>query len=154
MALAAERPTKKEGDISSVFVSLSGVKPEPLPERFHKLKQSLIAGHEDAVIASWERLLAALRRENAIVAAKGPAVLPEVSFRHLREDLRRQRDEIHRRGAVVIRGVVDEAEARAYKAEVEAYVAKNPQTKGEFSSFFFLFSSLTNSFPSGQSASL
>lgn len=133
MATATATPSsrgKKEGDISSVFVSLSGAPQAPLPDRYRVLKQSLVAGHEDAVIASWHRLLAALRRENDIVAAKGSAVLPSVEFRNLRGDLRRLRDEIQHRGAAVIRGVVDEHEARAYKDEVEAYVAQNPQTKG------------------------
>jgi len=40
---------KKEGDISSVFVSLSGATPTPLPERFTELKRVLIHGNEDPV---------------------------------------------------------------------------------------------------------
>jgi hypothetical protein len=35
----------------------------------------------------------------------------------------------------VIRGVIPEQEARAYKFEIEEYVKKNPQTKGEYPYF-------------------
>ena len=55
---------RKEGDISSVFVSLSGVTPEPLPQRFADIKRQLIQGNEDAVTASWKRLLEQLLVEN------------------------------------------------------------------------------------------
>ncbi len=39
---AASTLTKEAGDISSVFPSLSGKKPDPLPPRFSDLKKSLI----------------------------------------------------------------------------------------------------------------
>jgi hypothetical protein len=55
--------TKEAGDISSVFPSLSGKKPDPLPSRFADLKKSLIKGNEDAVSASWQRLLTSVRKE-------------------------------------------------------------------------------------------
>ena len=60
---AASTLTKDVGDISSVFPSLSGKKPDPLPPRFSDLKKSLIKGNEDAVVASWQRLTMSLRRE-------------------------------------------------------------------------------------------
>ncbi|KAK1985762.1 hypothetical protein LZ30DRAFT_618877 [Colletotrichum cereale] len=128
-AAAAHHAPKKEGDISSVFVSLSGAERAPLPDRFRVLKQELVAGHEDAVVRSWGRLLRALRDENEIVRAAGPAVIPSVEFRDLEGGVARLRDEIRKRGAVVVRGVVDEGEARAYKDEIEAYVRRNPSTK-------------------------
>ncbi|KAK6208652.1 hypothetical protein QIS74_12170 [Colletotrichum tabaci] len=130
MGTAASRHgPKKEGDISSVFVSLSGTTREPLPDRFRTLKQDLVAGHEDAVIESWGRLVRALREENETVAAKGPAIIPSVDFNNIDEDIDGLKAEIRRRGAVVVRGVVDEKEARGYKEEIEAYVRKNPSTK-------------------------
>ncbi|GJC85458.1 uncharacterized protein ColLi_08296 [Colletotrichum liriopes] len=128
-AAAPHHAPKKEGDISSVFVSLSGTAREPLPDRFRTLKQDLVAGHEDAVVKSWGRLLRALREENATIAAKGPAIIPSVDFRNLDGDVERLKGEIRKRGAAVVRGVVDEDEARAYKDEIEAYVRKNPSTK-------------------------
>ena len=41
--------SKAEGDISSVFSSLSGAERPPLPQRFAELKKNLITGHEEQV---------------------------------------------------------------------------------------------------------
>ncbi|KAL1846025.1 hypothetical protein VTK73DRAFT_376 [Phialemonium thermophilum] len=121
---------KKEGDISDSFASLSGLDPEPLPDRFRQLKLSLVRGRETQITRSWEKLLARLREENDVVAREGPAVIPEVQFSNLDADLARLKDTIHKRGAAVVKGVIPEAEARAYKAEIEEYVRQNPSTRG------------------------
>ncbi|TGO80029.1 hypothetical protein BELL_0016g00030 [Botrytis elliptica] len=124
--------SKKEGDISSVFVSLSGAKPTPLPERFADIKRNLIRGHEEAVQASFTRLIEQLAIENRKVAELGPSIIPSVTFKDVyeknvsEEQLKDMRD----KGALVIRGVVDETTARRYKQEVEDYVKLNPSTKG------------------------
>ncbi|KAF6838528.1 duf1479 domain protein [Colletotrichum musicola] len=129
MGAAAHTAPKKEGDISSVFVSLSGETRETLPDRFRTLKQQLVAGHEDAVVKSWGRLLASLNEETRVIQSRGPAVIPSLDFNNLESDVQKHKSEIKKRGAAVFRGVVDEKEARAYKAEVEEYVRKNPSTK-------------------------
>ncbi|KAK4132718.1 DUF1479-domain-containing protein [Trichocladium antarcticum] len=121
---------KAEGDISDTFASLSGRKAPPLPDRFRKLKLRLVNGHEGAVIASWERLLAILRKENELIAQTGPAIIPEVRFSHLHQDLASNKQEIKKRGVAVIRGVIPEDEARAYKFEIAEYARQNPQTRG------------------------
>jgi len=123
---------KREGDISDSFASLSGKKAEPLPDRFRQLKLQLVAGNEEAVIASWKKLLAALRRENKLVAECGSSVIPEVNFANLHDDLKRKVTDIKKRGVAVVRGVIPEDEARAYKFEIEEYVRRNPQTRGEY----------------------
>ncbi|KAI1270873.1 DUF1479 domain protein [Xylaria sp. FL0933] len=120
---------KREGNISDSFVSLSGGQRPPLPERFLDLKKSLVAGHEDRVIASWQRLLAQLKQENSILAKEGSKVIPSLEFSNLDEDLRRLHPEIKKRGVAVIKGVIPEQEARAYKDEIEEYVRQNPSTK-------------------------
>lgn len=130
MGTQAHQP-KKEGDISSVFVSLSGADRPPLPDCFRQIKNSLIAGREDKVIASWNRLLEELRKENDTIATRGSAVIPTIEFGDLEGEIERLKPEIQKRGAAVIRGVVPEAEARAYKSEIEEYVKKNPSTKGK-----------------------
>jgi uncharacterized protein DUF1479 len=121
---------KKEGDISDSFASMSGGEHRPLPDRFRELKLSLVSGHEDGIQESWKRLLKRLKEENDDVAARGSKVIPEVDFGNLEGDLLRLSDEIRKRGAAVIKGVIPEAEARAYKAEIEEYVRKNPSTRG------------------------
>ncbi|KAB8290812.1 hypothetical protein EYC80_008449 [Monilinia laxa] len=123
---------KKEGDISDVFVSLSGGKATPLPERFADIKRNLIRGHEEAVQASFIRLINRLMYENPKVAKLGPRIIPSVNFqdvvnKNVSEDvLQDMRD----KGALVIRGVVDETVARGYKQEVEDYVKLNPSSRG------------------------
>ncbi|MCJ1394932.1 hypothetical protein MMC18_007813 [Xylographa bjoerkii] len=121
---------KKEGDISSVFVSLSGAAPTQLPDRFADIKQQLISGHEDAVRASWQRLLERLVIENAEIAQKGPAVVPQIDFSNLDNPSQEFLREVKKRGVAVVRSVVPQSEARGYKAEVEKYIKANPWTKG------------------------
>lgn len=123
-------PGKAEGDISDTFASLSGRKPQPLPDRFRELKLRLAAGHEDAIIASWNRLLDTLRKENDLIARAGPSIIPEVRFSHLHDDLATLKPEIKKRGVAVIRGVIPEDEARSYKFSIEEYIRQNPQTRG------------------------
>ncbi|ATY65643.1 DUF1479 domain [Cordyceps militaris] len=120
---------RKEGDISDVFVSLSGGRRAPLPDRFRQLKCDLVRGRERQLTDSWRRLLRDLERENEVIANRGSQVVPQVDCADLERGLGGLRDDIKKRGAVVVRGVVPEAEARAYKEEVEDYVKKNPWTR-------------------------
>jgi hypothetical protein len=120
---------KKEGDISSVFVSLSGATPTPLPDRFAKIKSDLIKGHEEQVLSSWKRLLSELEVENKIIAQNGPDIVPQIDFKDLNNPQDSFKSEVKKRGVGVIRGVVPHDEARGYKTMVEDYVKLNPWTK-------------------------
>lgn len=125
---------KRTGDISDSFVSLSGVEQAPLPDRFRQLKLELVRGREKEIAASWTRLLRTLRRENEVIAQKGPAVIPQVEFSDLNYGLdNKVKEEIKKRGVVVVHGVIPEGEAREYKARVEEYVKQNPHTRGKAS---------------------
>lgn len=73
---AASTLTKDTGDISSVFPSLSGKTADPLPSRFSELKKSLIRGNEDAVAASWQRLVESLKKEIVQIRSEGSTVCP------------------------------------------------------------------------------
>ncbi|OAQ66392.1 hypothetical protein VFPPC_07954 [Pochonia chlamydosporia 170] len=126
---ATQKAVKKEGDISDAFVSLSGAKRPPLPDRFRQLKCDLVRGREKQIVDSWGRLLRRLRVENEIIAQKGSDVIPQVDFADLDAGSEGLKEEIRKRGAIVVRGVIPEAEARAYKAEVEEYVKQNPWTR-------------------------
>ncbi|KAK4452001.1 DUF1479-domain-containing protein [Podospora aff. communis PSN243] len=130
MAAMGSMGGKREGDISDSFASLSGKKSEPLPDRFRRLKLELAAGKEQAITASWKRLLAALRRENEVVARRVSSVVPEVEFANIHNDLHKKAVDIRKRGVAVVRGVIPEDEARSYKFEIEEYVRLNPQTRG------------------------
>jgi hypothetical protein len=121
---------RREGDISDAFASMSGKEAVPLPDRYRELKLDLSADREEHIIGSWKRLLKVLRSENDIVAQRGPSIIPEVRFSHLDEDLAKLKPELKKRGVAVVRGVIPEDEARAYKFEIEEYVRRNPQTRG------------------------
>lgn len=129
--LATEaKPSRKEGDISSAFTSLSGAKAQPLPGRFANVKRELIQGHENRLSESWKRLLTQLEIENKTIRKLGPAVVPQIQFKdlnNLSEDFIR---EMKKRGVAVIKSVVPEDEARSYKTDIEKYVKANPSTKG------------------------
>ncbi|KAK7223611.1 hypothetical protein V2G26_011614 [Clonostachys chloroleuca] len=121
---------KKEGDISSVFRSLSaGDSTETLPQRFAEVKRSLI---QDPVALqnSWNRLLDHLRVETEEIVKQGSACIPEIDFADIENPSKDFNDALRKRGVAVIRQVVPENEARAYKEEIEQYVAANPSTKG------------------------
>lgn len=70
----ATQTTKPTGDISAVFPSLSGKKPEPLPPRFAELKVQRIRGKQEALKRSWARLLVSLEKEIDEIKAKGSDV--------------------------------------------------------------------------------
>lgn len=143
-AMATASQDKREGDISDSFASLAGVKDEPLPDQFRQLKLSLVQGREQKIIASWNRLLRQLQVENDTIAELGPKVIPEVYFDDLDRDIVSLKDEIKKRGAAVIRGVIPEDEARGYKHELEDYIRKNPQTKGNHLPSFAIVLSILN----------
>ena len=127
--------TRKEGDISSVFVSLSskdGEQQTQLPEEFAHLKKRLIAGREDQIQRSWNRLLYQLREEVRTIQHHGSEVIPSIDYKDIHAAPRSFQDELRKRGVAVIRGVVPENEARGYKEEIEEYVRENPGTRGKF----------------------
>ena len=128
--MATQAKAKKEGDISSVFVSLSGAQAAPLPERYTEIKRNLIRGNEKRLAESWQALLPKLATENELVAKLGPNVVPQIDFKNLGSPSDDFISEVKKRGAAVVRGVVPRDEARAYKNDVEDYVRINPWTKG------------------------
>ncbi|GLA53892.1 hypothetical protein AnigIFM63604_011196 [Aspergillus niger] len=130
LATTSQAP-RKEGDISSVFVSLSGAKEKALPPRFADQKKRLIAGREEAVKKSWDRLLHRLREEVRTIERMGSDVVPTIDFKDIKTASKDFRRELRKRGVAVVRGVIPEAEARRYKEEIEEYVRANPQTRGE-----------------------
>lgn len=131
-AQPAFRIQKKEGDISSVFPSLSGAAAVPLPPRFSDLKKELVSSPEarERLASSWTDLLNELREGASEIQSRGNEVIPEVSFAELERGGEAWKDEVRKRGSVVIRDVVDDAEALGWKKQVLEYVGENPQVKG------------------------
>ena len=132
MAMNAPRAEKRAGDISDAFASLAGDGTEPpLDARFATLKKELLHGREEAIVASWNRLLEHLREEIAIVREKGSSLIPEISYNDVKNGKVSQsfRSSYEKTGACVVRGVVSPSEALGYKSSIRDYVKQNPQTK-------------------------
>jgi hypothetical protein len=120
---------KKEGDISNAFASLSGIQFKPLEPRFKDVKAQLIAGNEQAVQDSWNRLLARLKDELPIIQQLGSKVIPEIDFKDIDNASPEFRSEHKKRGVAVIRNVIPQEDALALKDELRRYIAANPDTK-------------------------
>ncbi|CAE6509573.1 unnamed protein product [Rhizoctonia solani] len=128
----ASRGQKQEGDISAIFPSLSGVVHDALPPRFSQLKKDLLPTTEarDRLVAGWIDLLGALREGVAELQAKGNDAIPEVSYAEIERGGKSWQDEVRKRGSIVVKDVVDDAEALGWKQQVLEYVKENPQVKG------------------------
>ena len=128
---AAAAAQKRAGDISDAFVSLSGQKYEPLSPQYADLKSQLIRGREDAIRASWERLLENLKKEIPLIAAHGSKIVPEIDFKDIQNAPDTFKNELRKRGVAVIRNVVPEHEALQMKEDLKTYIKQNPHTKGQ-----------------------
>src|SRR5271163_2883028 len=97
--LATAVASKKEGDISSVFASLSGKAPAPLPPRFADVKRKLIQGREEVITASWKRLLKALEKEVRKIEALGSSIFPSIQYDELPDKFTDFQRDLKERGA-------------------------------------------------------
>ncbi|KIO21397.1 hypothetical protein M407DRAFT_80394 [Tulasnella calospora MUT 4182] len=126
---------KAEGDISAIFASLSGASHDALPQRFADLKKAIVGTSHEAhqkLTESWVDLLAELQIGLQEIQRKGPSIIPEVSFKELTESGGSATwiKEVAKRGVVVVRDVVPDEEALAWKQQVRDYIKANPQVKG------------------------
>ncbi|KAF1966340.1 DUF1479-domain-containing protein [Bimuria novae-zelandiae CBS 107.79] len=127
---ATQATSKRAGDISDAFTSLSGQRFSPLAAEYADLKTRLIRGNEDAIRLSWERLLQDLREEIPLIVEKGSKVIPEIDFKDIDNAPEEFNEALRKRGVAVVRGVVSEEEALGWKESLREYIKANPQTKG------------------------
>ena len=128
------RKPKQEGDISSVFASLSGEAPTVFPQRFSDLKKEIIGTSsetQDRLVESWKDLLNAVKLGVEEIQQRGTDIIPEVSY----EAVKNSKDsswsaEVKKRGVVVVRDIVPDEEALGWKQQVKDYIKANPQVKG------------------------
>ncbi|KAJ6783796.1 hypothetical protein PWT90_02912 [Aphanocladium album] len=107
----------------------NGPDPVPLPSRFARIKRSILAGREDALEASWTRLLAALRRDVEHIDGLGAHLIPSIEFGDLDDEgqtARFQRD-LRRYGVGVVRKVVPRGEAEDAVKDTVRYVEEAQQ---------------------------
>ncbi|CAF0984130.1 unnamed protein product [Rotaria sordida] len=130
MSSMIQSSTRPEGDISSVFASLSGDDMnKPLEPRFADLKREIIQDHTKQVKDSWYRLLDALKREISIIRSSSKTVIPQVNFNDMKNLSSDVCNEIRTRGVIVVRDVLPDDYALKLKMDVENYIKQNPHTK-------------------------
>ncbi|RUS22509.1 hypothetical protein BC937DRAFT_88667, partial [Endogone sp. FLAS-F59071] len=125
---SSPRGAKAPGDISSVFVQL-GATAEPLPPRFTHLKKLISPGDPVVLASAWNRLIAQFENEILEIEREGPNIVPQIDFAAVQknggrfpEDMAAQ---VRKRGCVVIRGVVTEEQALAWKQDTNNYIASH-----------------------------
>lgn len=118
------------GPTSSMFAETT--EPTPLPARFSKAKESLIAGKEAEITASWERLLARLKVEVEAIADAGPGIFPSIAFADLQDASKAADDfvsQLKHRGVAVIREVIPHDTATQWMAQTESYLSQDSRAR-------------------------
>ncbi|KZT20478.1 DUF1479-domain-containing protein [Neolentinus lepideus HHB14362 ss-1] len=106
---------------------------QPMPPRFVELKYEIAKSYPDfqkRATEAWARLLLSLALSTQQIAKEGTNIVPQVDFKDLKLLEEDTLNNIKRRGCVVIRNVVDDAEATGWKKALEEYVATNPDVPG------------------------
>ncbi|CAF1452616.1 unnamed protein product [Adineta steineri] len=130
MTSMMQNSIKPEGDISSVFASLSGDDMnKPLEPRFVQLKKQIIQGYEQQVKDSWYRLLDSLKHEIAIIRSSNQSIIPQINFNDMNDLSSDIRNKIKTRGVIIIRNVLPNEYALKLKEDVQNYIKQNPHTK-------------------------
>jgi hypothetical protein len=128
----ATTANRAEGSFENAFASLSS-KTRELPPRFKELKLQLIQNNEDAILASWHRLLEVITSSTIPrIKSLTQKAIPCVKFADITDGRLPENDrtKLKTAGVIIVRGVVTEKQALDWKADVQGYVANNPQTKG------------------------
>ncbi|KAK4684908.1 hypothetical protein P7C73_g5253, partial [Tremellales sp. Uapishka_1] len=147
---ATSRKQRKEGDIASVFSSLSGEKDAVLPERFLNLKRKIIGdeANQERLRQSFATLTNRLATAAKEIQRDQQKCIPEITFDEFTSSPSRDTlDRIRKCGTVVIRDVVSEAtasglylychlclfvvdtQALGWLSSLKEYIALNPSVK-------------------------
>ncbi|CAK7236884.1 hypothetical protein SCUCBS95973_009760 [Sporothrix curviconia] len=112
------------GAMEPPVLSFYGAEPVPLPSRFAHIKRRLAEGHQDAIHASWARLLDALAVEVRRIAEQGPALIPSIDFAaiHDPDAVTPFQAALKSCGVGVVRGVVPRQDTAAWVDETRAYL--------------------------------
>ncbi|CCM02223.1 uncharacterized protein FIBRA_04303 [Fibroporia radiculosa] len=117
----------------------------PCPPRFVEIKKDIAASHpnfQERITKAWNELLVELEQVTAEITDQGTEYVPQVTFSELANLGPERVEEIRRKGSVVVRDVVDDAEASSWKDWLQEYVSTNPGIDGfpvEDKQFFQLY---------------
>lgn len=117
--------SKAKGNISSVFASLGASKPS-LEPRFVTLKEDIAPKDPVVLQAAFDRLLATFEKEKQEIQHKGSVVVPEIHIDDIKNNGGNLPDTVaaivKKRGALVVRGLMERQEAMDYKAQIKTYI--------------------------------
>lgn len=124
---------------------------QPLPERFADIKREIassIPNFQERATRSWTEILQELQLRTDSIIKDGPEVIleilihsmlywllawqfiPQISFKDLTNLKPEEREAVRRKGCIVIKDVVDDAEAKSWKESLEEFVKLNPNVDG------------------------
>ncbi|KAK7037759.1 hypothetical protein VNI00_010720 [Paramarasmius palmivorus] len=101
----------------------------PQEEHLLKIKKEIANSFPDfeaRASKAWKEIIVELAEAAKTISAAGPNYIPQVNFSDLSSLPASRVEEIKRKGSVVIRDVVDDAQAAAWKRELDEFVKKNP----------------------------
>lgn len=136
MSKMHRKASKDEGNIASVFATLSGgTLEDALPDRFAELKSSLVSSPAQVrqLELTWRSVLDSLTRQTQDIAERGGTCIPEVTFPTSPSpslDVSQWTDKdtydaIKSRGVVIIRNVVPSDQALQWKKDIQDYATLN-----------------------------
>ncbi|KAF5342342.1 hypothetical protein D9611_001342 [Ephemerocybe angulata] len=105
----------------------------PLPERFADIKKDIAASYpefQERATKAWAEIIQALGETTASIVEKGSEYIPQVYFKDLKNLDQETVDRIRRVGTVIIRDIVDDAEAAKWKEDLKTFVKENPDVDG------------------------
>ncbi|KAG6904910.1 hypothetical protein DXG01_006269 [Tephrocybe rancida] len=120
-------------------------KPDSLPPRFADLKREIAASFpnfQENATKAWGEIIAQLKVVNAEIAEAGPEYIPQIKFDDLKRLTAEEIAKVKRRGSVVIRDVVSDAEALQWKEQLREFAKANPDAIGlpeDNKQFFMLY---------------
>ena len=128
-----------------------------MPSRLTDLKKEIISkdpAQQELLVQSWKDLLRALAVENKLIAEQGSNVsrfisvpmdcvlrlipthptqrVPVLDFKEFEKWTAKDVENAKTRGCVVIRNVVDDDDAIAWRKELQRYVKENPTVEGQW----------------------
>lgn len=115
------------------------------PAGLLKLKEDIAASYPDFeanVTKAWKEIIAELAVVTETISKQGTNYLPQLDFADLQNLTEAHKAEIRNKGCVVIRDVIDDQQAIAWRHNLQDFVAANPDVEGfpsENKQFFQLF---------------
>ncbi|KAG9255577.1 uncharacterized protein F5Z01DRAFT_620070 [Emericellopsis atlantica] len=108
----------------SPLLTFWGPDPVPLPSRFAKIKRALIAGHEEAIEASFHRLIRALQAEIDHIEDLGAHLIPSIEYADMEDPTQTARfgRDLRRYGVGVVRKALPGRDAESMVAETMDYL--------------------------------